>query len=162
MIAWLDNSDRTSRFYFGELSTSKSLSSKDAIRAMFELLRERIVGKGNAANFEVLMFEVNCDTGRLLAGASTKDGWKHNRTDGCSLRVQEVQDHWYDLIGADVPADRFSESINQKTLEIARLFRECIVAAQEELLSKAGSNGFEFVVFGSDPGQAILSESFVL
>lgn len=160
MIEWVDKSDRGSRFYLGELRSSEPVSAVDAVRSMFDLIRERILGEGNAADFDVLMFEVDCDTGRLIAGASTDEGWKSNRTDGCSIRVQEIQDFWYDLLDAGVPADEFSQSVKGKVVQIAGSFRELVVSAMEELRPKAGERGFKLIVFGSTPGEVVLSESF--
>jgi hypothetical protein len=160
MIEWGDKSDRGSRFYVGELRSSEPLSAVDAVRSMFDVMCERVLGEGNAVNFDVLMFEVNCDTGRLISGASTNEGWKSSRTDGCAIRVQEIQDYWYDLVDAGVAADEFSQLIKAKVVEIARIFRDLVVSNMGELRSKAGASGFKFVVFGSTPGEVMLNESF--
>lgn len=160
MINWVDKSDRGSRFYLGELPATDRFSANDAARAIFAFMREKILGEGTAEEFELLMFEVNCDTGRLIAGASTESGWKINHTDGCSIRVQELQDHWYDLIEAGIAPAEFSELIRHKVIEVANTFRKLVVVAADELRAKAKHGSFKLVVYGNDRGKAVLDETF--
>lgn len=159
MINWLDKSDRQSRFYIGEIQSDEPISIEDAVDFLFAFMQEKILGVGNAINFDVLMFEVNCDTGRLIAGASTDLGWKSNRTDGCSIRVQKVQDYWYDLIDANVAADQFSQLIKKRVVEIACLFKEHVMSALGELRAKSDGKAIKFMVFGSNSGEIVTSET---
>lgn len=160
MIEWTDASGRHSHFFVGECLEGSELSIADAIRLMVDLLNQELLGKGHAANFEIVMFEVNCDSGRLIAGASTLKGWQASRTDGCSIRLQEVQDYWYDLVEAGLSAEEFAPAIRRKILEVGTMFRDEIASRAESLIAKASKEGFKLIVFGSNPGEELLSDTF--
>jgi hypothetical protein len=148
LIEWLDHSDRSSRFFQGEIAQGNEPSTDDAVRALFSFLSERILGQGNAAEFSVLEFEVNCDTGRLTAAASRDAEAGRARKDGCSIRLQQVQDYWYDLVEAGAADEDFARRINAKALEIAQLFLNCVQAAASQLKTQARGERFRFRAYG--------------
>jgi len=157
MIAWQDGSGRRGRFYD---ASTVALSLDEALTEMLEQLRTNIIGKGNAAGFDILMLEVNCDTGRLLAAATTEAKRSNGMTDGCSLRLQELQDYWYELVEEGVPDEEFTRRLMQHISNVGRIFREKIASSLEELRQYCSKDGFKFVVFGSEPGLEITVERF--
>lgn len=157
MTMWTDKSDSKSRFLDGGESTATTTAG--ALAELFTCLRTEIVGKGTATDFDLLLFEVNCDTGRLLAAATTSDQHASGTVDGCSLRVQKVQDFWYDLLESGPSDEEFSTGIGQHVLELGKAFREVFMAHLNELARYCSGDGFTYRVFGSDPGVAIYEEA---
>lgn len=156
MTTWTDKSDSKSRFLDGGESIS---TTAEAVEELFGCLQAEIVGKGTASNFNLLLFEVNCDTGRLLAAATTTDKHASGTVDGCSLRVQEVQDFWYDLLESGPSDEQFSKGIRQRVLELGNAFRGVFTAHIEELAKSCSGDGFTYRVYGSDPGVAVFEET---
>ncbi|MDP1563493.1 MAG: hypothetical protein Q8M16_19090 [Pirellulaceae bacterium] len=156
MTTWTDKSDSKSRFLDGGESTASTTA--EALVELFGCLKTEIVGKGTANNFNLLLFEVNCDTGRLLAAATTSVKHKSGIVDGCSLRVQEVQDFWYDLLECGPSDEQFSTGIRQRIIELGKTFRGVFTAHIEELAQSCSGDGFTYRVYGSDPGAAVYEE----
>jgi hypothetical protein len=131
MTTWTDKSDSKSRFFDG--GESKAVNIDGALAELFACLQKEIVGKGTAKNFNLLLFEVNCDTGRLLAAATTSDQHRSGFVDGCSLRVQAVQDFWYDLLDTGPTDQGFSAGITKQVRELGMAFRDMFIPYVEEL-----------------------------
>ena len=125
-----------------------------------KMRKVEIIGKGTATNFDLLLFEVNCDTGRLLTAVTTSDQHVSGIVDGCSLRVQEVQDSWYDLLESGPSDEQFSTGVTQQVRELGMAFRERFIPHLEELKRSCSSDGFTYCVYGSDPGISIYEETF--
>jgi hypothetical protein len=159
MIVWVDKSDSGTRFFEGD-SSEVSIPTHVALNSILHVLQDRILGHGNADHFNVLMLEVNCDTGRLIAGASTEKGWERGRTDGCSVRVQEIQDYWYDLLDASMDDAQWASALRQRVLEIGTSFKSLVDASLEAIRSNAGDRGFRLVVFGSTPGDTVMTQIY--
>ena len=158
MTVWTDKSDSKSRFFDGGECKASSVDS--ALAELFSCLQTRILGNGTATNFDLLLFEVNCDTGRLIAAATTSDKHASGQVDGCSLRVQEVQDFWYDLLDSGPSDQEFSVRITEHVRELGNAFRNGLMPYLEELRRSCASSGFSYRVYGGEPGVAIYEEAF--
>lgn len=158
MTTWTDKSDSKSRFFDG--GEAEGHTTREAIDKLFACLRRDVLGKGNSAEFDLILFEVNCDTGRLLVAATTREGYLKGLVDGCSLRVQEVQDFWYDLLEKGLSHEQFSAGVGRHVRHLAMLLRERLVPCLDELKHSCASAGFTYRVFGSDPGTALYEEEF--
>lgn len=113
-----------------------------------------------AVHFNLLLFEVNCDTGRLIAAATHSDRDTSSAVDGCSVRVQEIQDFWYYLSESDPSDEQFQAGVDHKVHELAIAFREILVSHLGELYRTSSSQRFRYRVYGSDPGVVVYEESF--
>jgi len=158
MTTWVDKSDSSSRFLDG--GESSATSKLEALRDLFTCLRNEIIGKGTAKKFDTLLFEVNCDTGRLIAAATTEDQHASGVVDGCSLRVQEVQDSWYDLLESGPSDEQFSAGVTKAVRELGTEFERLFMADLDLLRQSCSSNGFKYRVYGSDPGVVIFEEEY--
>lgn len=158
MTTSTDKSDSQSRFLDGD--ESPATSTTDALTDLFACLQSEIIGKGTAIDFDVLLFEVNCDTGRLIAAATTSGQHAAGVVDGCSLRVQKVQDSWYDLLESGPSDEQFSAGITHQVRELGMAFRDRFIPHLEELKRSCSSDGFTYRVFGSDPGISVYEETF--
>jgi hypothetical protein len=157
MTTWTDKSDSKTRFLDGGESTATTTAG--ALAELFACLQTEIVGRGTATNFNLLLFEVNCDTGRLLAAATTSGQHASGIVDGCSLRVQEVQDFWYDLLESGPSDEQFSTGITQYVLELGKAFRDVFMTRVKELALSCSGDGFTYRVYGSDPGASVYEEA---
>lgn len=160
MIEWTDKSDRQTRFFVSEDNNHSGLEVELLLKDVVAFLCTNVIGYGNAVEFGVILIEVNCDTGRLIAGVTTLENQAAGLTDGCAVRCQSLQDFWYDLDESEMSDDVFDRSIRSKVLEIGRLFREHLVLRLNDITPKASVNGFEFVVYGSIPGRVEHREFF--
>lgn len=158
MTTWVDKSDNKSRFLDG--GESSATTTIEALSDLLACLRSEIIGKGTATDFDLLLFEVNCDTGRLLAAATSSDQHASGKVDGCSLRVQEVQNFWYDLLESRPSDEQFSAGLSEQVRELGMAFRERFIPYLEEFKRSCSSEGFVYRVFGSDPGVPVYEETF--
>jgi hypothetical protein len=156
MATWTDKSDSRCRFFDG----GESPNEREALDDLIACLQGNVFGKGTATEFDLLLFEVNCDTGRLLAAATTSEQHARGIVDGCSLRVQEVQDFWYDLVERGPTGEEFSAAIAQKDRNLGMAFRNRFTTQFEKLRRFCPSDGFTYRVFGSDPGVSVYEETF--
>jgi hypothetical protein len=158
MTTWMDKSNSKSRFLDGGESTATTTT--EALRDLFACLQGEIIGKGVAADFDLLLFEVNCDTGRLIVAATTTDRQTSGVVDGCSLRLQAVQDFWYDLLESGPSDQQFSAGVTHKVRELGITFRQVFETELDALKQSCSSNGFTYRVFGSDPGVLIYEKPY--
>ncbi len=153
MIDWCDSSDRRSRFFQGEVRNEQA-TFEDVLRWMLDFLSTEIVGAGNGVQFDRILFETNCDTGRLILAATTAE----SQPDGCSVRLQPLQDEWYDL--AEQSDEDFTAGVRTRVVAIARLMCDEIAGRSHELLGVADDSGFDFIAFGSEPGKVVFEQRF--
>lgn len=130
-------------------SEGELITVDTALPALLSTLQESILGRGNAQGFNLLMLEVLCDTGRLVVGAGTEEGWREGRTDGCSVCVPELQDYWYDQAEAGLPDSEFSAAIRRRVKAVGLAFKALIDRSLSVVRDNAGQSGFRYVVFGS-------------
>ena len=160
MIEWNDKSDRASRFFDGQIRGDSRANADDILKDVFEFLLTSIVGEGNAVDFDCLLLEVNCDTGRVLAAATTNENRDKGMIDGCSVRIQELQDHWYDLLEGGASDEEFSLAIANKVTELGQAFRSFLVKSLDDLRRNCAEGGFNYILYGNDPGVSYLDEHF--
>ena len=157
MTTWIDKSDSRGRFYDGG---DTNLTAVESLSSLVDFLRRRALGDGNAKAFDLLLFEVNSDTGRLIVALTTMEKRMQGKSDGCSLRVQEIQDFWYDLFESEPPDDEFTLRITDYVRNLGMTFRSELLSHIQELLRSSSPTGFRFIVFGSDPGKSVYDEYF--
>jgi hypothetical protein len=162
MIDWKNKSDRRSTFFDGIIHNNFDPSMQETLAEVMRFLVLTIIGKGNAAKFDKLLFEVNCDTGRVLAAATTHENMTKARIDGCSVRIQKLQDYWYELIDSGMPEKEFENAIADKVVELGQMFHRLLSVHTEELRKNCSDRGFIYTVFGSEPGVVHLEEHFTI
>lgn len=160
MRTWIDRSDATIRFHDGGESPATNATTQ-ALVELCAYLRNEILGKRSASDYDLLLFEVNCDTGRLIAAASTSARYTSGAADACSLRVQHVQDYWYDLLDSGATDEEFHTRISQEVKRLGTAFRNTFFPHIEELKRSCSPNGFTYRVLGNDPGVVIYEEQFL-
>jgi hypothetical protein len=154
MTTWIDKSDRRGTFFDG--GDFAGLSPIDCFRELFQCLREKIVEREAFGQFDLLLLEVNCDTGRVIVGVTTHDRHSSGKLDGCSLRCQFIQDYWYDLLESEPSDDEFTTGISARVREMGMIFRDTLIASESPSFSK----GFLFRVYGNDRGVVVYEEEF--
>jgi hypothetical protein len=160
MIHWHDKSDRRSAFFDGQVREDGANSVEAILADMLAFLIANIIGKGHAIEFDKLLLEINCDTGQVLAAATTEDRTQDGRSDGCAVRIQQIQDHWYDLVDGRPTDEEFMAGIANEVSELGRVFRDLFVNRLDELRKRCSKHGFEYIVYGSEPGLAYFRERF--
>jgi hypothetical protein len=158
MINWHDKSDSISTFFDGEVCDEGATSVDAILTEVIAFLLSNIIGKRNAADFDRLFLEVNCDTGRVLVAATTHEKRRKGQIDGCSVRIQRIQDHWYDLVESGKPDQEFTQAIAAKVTEVGQICRRIISEHLAELRKSCSKQGFRYIVFGSDHGVAYVDE----
>lgn len=158
MIEWTDISDRDSALFDGAFSDEPRVS--DALRHMLDFVSTRLVGSGNAQSFSLLLPEVGLDTGRLILAATTRDAHAAGRADGCSIRLQSLQDAWYHADDAGLTADAFADAISNHVRDVGSLFLEILADLLPVILEGASTDGFTFTLYGGVPGVSLLDHYF--
>lgn len=151
MIVWTDGSDARGRFLDGIASQEMSLN--EALGGLLETLLSVIPEREHP--FDLLMLEVNCDTGRMIAGCTTEEGWRGGKVDGGSVRLQSLQDFYYDLVDAQTSEAELVGAVRRKVEDVGALFRERVEANLGRLRALSRDSGFTLRVFGSDNGAAV-------
>lgn len=158
MIVWTDESSSRGRFLSG--SAPREMPVREALLGLFDVLLGRVLSEAGPERFDLLMLEVACDTGRLIAGASTHERWKKGLVQGCSVRVQALQDFWYDLVEAKVGDAALEVAVNEQVGRLGDFFGGLVDKNINELRRFADPAGFTLTVFGSEPGIAVTSTRY--
>ena len=158
MIEWNDISDRDSALFDGTFTEEPTLS--DALRNMLDFVLTRLVGSGNAESFNLLLLEVGLDTGRLILAATTDDAHSLGRADGCSLRLQSLQDAWYDTDDAGLTDDAFTHTVSGHIRNVGSVLLDILPDSLRELLAGSSTDGFTFTLYGGDPGVSLMNQNF--
>jgi hypothetical protein len=150
MIDWRDTPDSRGRFVEGRADTNCSVDT--AIQQVVAFLCDHLAGNGNGEEFNLLMLEVACSSGHLLASVSTEPRWKAGRVDACWLRLQEVQDVWYDLDYRGASAEDFDIGIDRYIMRLGDAFMSDVKARESDFIANCSSAGFDLIVFGAESG----------
>lgn len=159
-MKWEDKSDSKSRFFTSECDTS--IEGSEFINLINEFLLfiiESLINKSHA-HYDKLFLEINCDTGRIIMSPSTEAGRARGVLDGCAVRLQKLQDFWYDLDESGVSGDQFSENIRDMVLRIGRQFESEIEKLTGIFFLKYNNSFFELIVFGSESEEVIFRREF--
>lgn len=160
MTKWIDKSDSAGRFLDGG-----DLSDKDttvALAELFRCLQAEIIAKANAGEFDLLLFEVNCDTGRLIAAASTSVRRAVGLVDGCSIRLQKLQDFWYDQLANDPSDEQFVAEVKEQVRNLGMMFRSKFIPFQDELIRLSAYGAFTYIVYGGGSTNSVYEEMFTV
>ena len=154
MIEWHELPSKRGEFYTGELHGPLDEALPRALRAILAKLSEY----AGATHGEVtVLLEVGVDTGRIIAAVTTDRG-EAGRRDGCAVRLQSLQDVWYDT-EETIPDDPgFSEVIDNVCQRIGNEFLTLLQREGRNCLPDAST--LCLVVFGGEPGE-IMDESEV-
>jgi len=159
MIEWTSKSDRSCEFYVGNLGAANATTFQ-ILSEMLQFLVTNLFGNQNASNFECLLLEVNCDSGRVLVGVTTWEGFARGRTDGCTFRIQALQDFWYQLLARCASDEEFSKGIDAKVNELGTIFGDHVTERIDTILKHSAPDGFTFITFGLEPGVEVLRRQF--
>lgn len=127
---------------------------------MLDFVVSQVVGAGNADSFDYVLLEVGLDTGRLILAAATSDAHSRGHADGCSVRLQSLQDIWYDTVDAAPPDDSFPDIITKHIRDVGATFLKLLPDSLPTLLKASSPDGFTFRLFGRDLGVSILDQHF--
>jgi hypothetical protein len=154
MTTWVDKSDKRGRFFDGgDFSGQKP---NDCISELLNCLLDKIVGHQEFGQFDLLLFEVNCDTGRVIVAATTLEKYAYGSVDGCSLRSQPIQDFWYDLLESNPSDEKFTAAISERVFELGMAFRAGFIETANPIFSSS----FTYRVYGNDREVVVYEEKF--
>ncbi len=154
MTIWVDKSDKRGRFFDGGDFSGQKPS--DYIPELLNCLLDKVVGHEEFGKFDLLLFEVNCDTGRVIAAVTTLEKYLHGSVDGCSLRSQFIQDFWYDLLESKPSDEEFTAAISEKVRELGAAFRTGFIETANPIFSSS----FTYRVYGNDREVVVYEEIF--
>lgn len=158
MIQWNDISGRKDIFFEGHIDPEEKISWSQSLHVLFEFLKEKILGKGNALDFDLIVLHYRSDSGRLTLCAATKVNWAKRQGDGCSLRVIELEEYSFNISEQNSGTGVYDEMINAKALEIGEYFLDMLIDCLEDLTLISSSSGFDFHFI--DPEEVIFTRSF--
>lgn len=159
MKTWEDLSDSKTRFFDGGNSESDDPSRE--LEVLFDYFNKHLLGSGNTKEFDLLLCEINCDTGRIILAATTHEKRNKKLIDGCSLRIQKIQDYWYDLNESGLPEESwvlFSKMILAYAHELGLKLKEIILKHLEKLKQECSVKGFAFLMYSGET--TVLEEHF--
>ena len=158
LVEWNDISDRDSLLFDGTFIDEPSVT--DALRQMLNFVRTRFIGFGNAESFDLLLLEVGLDTGRMILALTTSDAHTLGRADGCSLRLQSLQDAWYDADDAGLTDDAFTDTVAEAIRNVGTVFLDILPDSLPDMLAGSSNDGFTFTLYGGDRGVSLMNQRF--
>lgn len=154
---WTDKSDRSAPFY---VTDSDALIDKASLSAVFGSVLDYIGGHLASGRwrgaFDTVFLEVNCDTGRILLALSLSTSPGAPKIGGCAVRMQKLQDFWYDLDESGVDAAEFTSRVKEEVQRIGRIFSGVLADRKAELFRYSSSSSLTLTVYGSTPGVTVL------
>lgn len=160
-MKWLDKSDSKSRFYISESSSEiYGAMFSSLIQELVLFIFETIIGN-HITDYDKLFLEVNCDTGRIIISPSTEENRDSGKIDGCSVRLQRLQDFWYDLDESGVSGEVFNEKVRNEMVRIGEQFGIELENHLEALLLKSSKQSIELIVFGNERDEVLYRKKFI-
>lgn len=161
MLEWKDQSSRQSNSYEGVLPEDHKSGIEEILRALFEFLNENIIGKGNAVDFDQLLFQVSPDTGWVIASAVIAEHFERGFIDACHIRIQEIQDRYYvfaDDEELEENDEEFSRCVKSIEREIGQTFHQILSTHLHELRKRCSERGFDYIQLESGMEMGVLYE----
>ncbi|WP_417395617.1 hypothetical protein [Gimesia chilikensis] len=161
MLEWKDQSSRQSNSYEGVLPEDHKSGIEEILRALFEFLNENIIGKGNAVDFDQLLFQVSPDTGWVIASAVIAEQYERGFIDACHIRIQEIQDRYYvfaDDEELEENDEEFSRCVKSIEREIGQTFHQILSTHLHELRKRCSERGFDYIQLESGMEMGVLYE----
>lgn len=158
MIKWNDISSRKDIFFEGKINPEEKISWTQTFHILFEFLKEKILGKGNALHFDLIVLQYRSDSGRLTLCAATKVNWAKRQGDGCSLRVFELEEFSSNNYEQNFGSEAYEVMINAKTLEIGEYFLDILIDSLNDLTLISSRSGFDYHFI--DPEEVIFKRNF--
>ncbi|MFI4849680.1 MAG: hypothetical protein ACIAZJ_11315 [Gimesia chilikensis] len=161
MLEWKDQSSRQSNSYEGVLPEDHKSGIEEILRALFEFLNENIIGKGNAVDFDQLLFQVSPDTGWVIASAVIAEQYERGYIDACHVRIQEIQDRYYvfaDDEELEANDEEFSRCVKSIEREIGQTFHQILSTHLHELRKRCSERGFDYIQLESGMEMGVLYE----
>lgn len=101
-----------------------------------------------------VMLEASIDTGRLTAAVVADNGQgAATRRDGCSIRLQSLQDFWYDTDETAADAAVFDAAVEAMRHSISQAF--VAVLQREGRIAMPDADSLRFVMTGAEPGEVL-------
>lgn len=160
-MEWVDKSDKGSKFFVGKSDAATDDTSLTRVFASLLTFLTATLSNSWSGRLGAILFEVNCDTGRILVALSAGQPITRECLDGCSLRMQKLQDFWYDLDESGVNGSGFSSRVSDEVKRIGHIFCNVVRARRAELLSMSARGSISVIVYGSVQGEILLHQEFV-
>ena len=130
---WIDKSDGKVPFFVTE---SDTLVNEASLASVFGSVLDYIGGHLASGRWvgavATVLLEVNCDTGRVLVALSSTRTLSASKIGACAVRMQKLQDFWYDLDESGVGAAEFTSRINEEVQRIGQIFSEVLTSKKAE------------------------------
>lgn len=141
--------------FFTARTDSPATLSEAGLAVLFESMLAQIFrGAGEPIKPAALSLEVGCDTGRIILAIA--DSARSAKV-GCSVRLQSLQDVWYDLDENGVSADTFSQSVTDTVREIGYVFHSSI-KRQNAAFPQLATASIDLRVYGTGSRVPVISE----
>lgn len=149
MIEWTELPGKREKFYSSELAGTLEEALPRALEAILAKLTEYTW----AAHGDVTVFlEVGVDTGRIIAAIASAQQ-EGRRPDGCAIRLQGLQDIWYDADDKLGDGRAFWDEVDGTRRRIGQDFLALLRRRGLEVLPKAST--LHFVLYGAEPGEIV-------
>lgn len=161
MLEWKEYASRKSNNYEGILPTDDHSGVEEILTELFDFLNENIIGKGNAVDFDQLMFQVSPETGRVIASAAIAEQYERGFIDACHIRIQEIQDRYYvfaDDEQLEENDEEFSKCVKSIEREIGQTFHQILSTHLDELRKRCAERGFDYIQLESGMEMGVLYE----
>lgn len=160
MISWNNISDKKKVFFDGEVFPDNS-DFDFCLNEAFKFFINNIVKIKENRFFDVILFQICCDTGRLIFAVGIQDDWEKGVFDGCSVVIQSVQDFWYAEFEKKHSDDIFSSIINSFSLEVGLKILSLVDEETNNIFQCNLNDKFNFIVFGYDFELPFLQKVFL-
>ena len=129
---------------------------------MLSLICQADIGRGVYDSQALLMLEVCCDTGRLIMATGSGVGSSRRTRVGCSVRLQRLQDFWYDLDESGVSGECFSAELRQRVQHIGAVFHTLATERTQFICASIRQSTFRALLFDSNPKGAVIERTYQL
>ena len=147
MFKWHELPSKQGKFYTAELAGNLEDSLPAALTAILAKLAEYAwATRGDVT----VHLEAGVDTGRLIAAIETPETSKR---DGCAVRLQGLQDFWYDTDEGVADEDTFASEIQNMRRQIGSAFLALLLREGRTALQDAST--LRFVMAGAEPGEVL-------
>jgi len=147
MIKWHELPSKQGKFFNGEMAGTLEDALPEALTAILAKLAEYTwATRGDVT----VHLEAGVDTGRLIAAIETAE--TTNR-DGCAVRLQGLQDFWYDTDEGVADEDTFASEIQNMRRKIGSAFLALLEREGRTTLRDAST--LRFVMAGGEPGEVL-------
>lgn len=149
MMEWQELPNPSGQFHSSEVAGPMDTALPIALEGILAKLGHY---NAQAATHDVyVMLEANVDTGRIIAAVTSSED--SARRDGCAVRLQSLQDLWYDLDDSLADEVAFTSAIQRIREEIGAEF--VALLRRDGRRAFPGAHRLRLTVAGGEPGEVL-------